>query len=44
MLFYKHLSSAIMKRLLDNYNAFLSQGSLQGVSYGTGQVAGDSEE
>ena len=43
-LFYKHLSSAIMKRLLDNYNAFLSQGSLQGVTYGTGQVAGDSEE
>jgi len=43
-LFYKHLSSAIMRRLLDNYNAFLSQGNLQGVSYGTGQVAGDSEE
>ncbi|MCL5125389.1 MAG: cyclic nucleotide-binding domain-containing protein [Deltaproteobacteria bacterium] len=43
-LFYKHLSSAIMKRLLDNYQSFLSQGSLQGVSYGTGQVAGDSEE
>ncbi len=43
-LFYKHLSTAIMSRLLDNYNAFLSQGTLQGVSYGTGQVAGDSEE
>ncbi|MGC8659417.1 MAG: cyclic nucleotide-binding domain-containing protein [Desulfomonilaceae bacterium] len=43
-LFYKHLSSAIMKRLLDNYQAFLAQGGLQGVTYGTGQVAGDSEE
>jgi CRP/FNR family cyclic AMP-dependent transcriptional regulator len=44
VLFFKHLSTAIMGRLLDNYNAFLSQGTLQGVSYGTGQVAGDSED
>jgi len=42
--FFKRLAAAVVQRLLDNYNAFLSQGSLQGVTYGTGQVAGDSEE
>ncbi|MFH0957209.1 MAG: cyclic nucleotide-binding domain-containing protein [Pseudomonadota bacterium] len=43
-LFFKHLSAAIMKRLIDNYGAFLSQGSLQGVSYGSRQVASESED
>jgi CRP-like cAMP-binding protein len=44
ILFFKHLSTAIMKRLVDNYGAFLSQGSLQGVSYGSRQVASGSED
>lgn len=44
LLFYKHLSQIIMRRLVDNYRAFLSHGGAQGATYGTGQVAGDSEE
>lgn len=43
-LFYKHLSTAIMKRLVDSYNSYLSQGNLQGVSYGSRQVASGSED
>ncbi|MGC8908813.1 MAG: cyclic nucleotide-binding domain-containing protein [Desulfomonilaceae bacterium] len=44
ILFYKHLSQIIMRRLVTTYQAFLLQGGSQGVTYGTGQVAGDSEE
>ena len=42
--FYKRLAAAVVQRLIDNYRAFLSEGSLQGVTYGSGQVVGDSEE
>ncbi len=44
ILFYKHLSQIIMRRLVNTYHAFLSQAESQGITYGTGQVAGDSEE
>lgn len=44
MLFFKRLAGAVVQRLVDNYNAFLSQGSLRGVTYGTGQVVGSGEE
>ncbi|MCA1960496.1 MAG: hypothetical protein LDL33_06850 [Desulfomonile sp.] len=44
MLFYKRLAGAVVQRLIDNYNAFLSQGSLKGVTYGSGQVVGPDEE
>jgi CRP-like cAMP-binding protein len=39
MLFYQRLAAAIVQRLLLNYDSYLSQGGLTGVtSYGTGQV------
>jgi len=44
MLFYKRLAGAVVQRLIDNYNTFMSQGSLRGVTYGTGQVVGSDEE
>ncbi len=43
-LFFRHLSTAIMKRLVDNYGAFLWQGNLQGVSYGSRQVGSSNED
>ncbi len=43
-LFFRHLSTAIMKRLVDNYGAFMSQGSLQGGSDGSRQVGSGAED
>lgn len=43
-LFFKHLSSCIMARLISNYDAFLTHGSLKGVTCGSGQVILDNEE
>jgi len=43
MLFFKRLAGAVVQRLIDNYNAFISQGSLKGVTYGTGQVVDPGE-
>jgi CRP-like cAMP-binding protein len=43
MLFYKRLAAAVVQRLIDNYGMFLSEGSLKGVTYGTGQVMGSEE-
>ena len=43
-LFFRHLSTAIMKRLVDNYGAFLSDGNLQGVSYGSQQIGSNYED
>ncbi len=44
-LFFKHLAAAVVQRLLDNYNAFLTEGSLKGVtSFGTGQVMQPGED
>jgi CRP-like cAMP-binding protein len=43
--FYKALAGALMQRLIYNYDAFLQQGHLKGVtSYGTGQVSEPQEE
>ncbi|HMK35852.1 MAG TPA: cyclic nucleotide-binding domain-containing protein [Desulfomonilaceae bacterium] len=45
MLFYKRLAGAVVERLVCNYQAFLSEGCLKGVtSYGTGQVMGSAED
>ncbi|MCA1959299.1 MAG: cyclic nucleotide-binding domain-containing protein [Desulfomonile sp.] len=43
MIFFKRLAGAVVQRLIDNYGAFLSEGSLKGVTYGTGQVMGSEE-
>ncbi len=43
MTFYKRLAAAVVQRLIDNYGAFLTAGSLKGVSYGSGQVMGSEE-
>lgn len=44
-LFYKRLAGAVVQRLIYNYEAFLSVGSLRGVtSFGTGQVMASAEE
>ncbi|MFH0957229.1 MAG: cyclic nucleotide-binding domain-containing protein [Pseudomonadota bacterium] len=43
-IFYKRLASAVVQRLIDNYSAFLSEGNLQGVTYGSGQIVVGSEE
>lgn len=45
MKFYKSLAAAVIQRLTDNYRAFLSEGSLKGVtSEGTRQVAAEGED
>lgn len=44
MIFFKRLAGAIVQRLVDNYNSFLSAGSLSGVTYGSGQVIIAAEE
>ena len=43
-IFYKRLAAAVVQRLIDNYSAFLSEGNLQGVTYGSGQVVVGSED
>lgn len=43
MIFFKRLAGAVVQRLIDNYGTFLSEGSLKGVTYGTGQVMGSEE-
>lgn len=42
-IFFKRLAGSVVQRLIDNYGAFLSEGSLKGVTYGTGQVMGPEE-
>ncbi|MBM4327531.1 MAG: cyclic nucleotide-binding domain-containing protein [Deltaproteobacteria bacterium] len=44
MIFFKRLAGAVVQRLIDNYNAFLSAGSLSGVTYGTEQVVTSTED
>ncbi len=44
VIFFKRLAGAVLQRLIDNYNAFISEGSLKGVTYGSGQIMGGSEE
>lgn len=45
MIFFKQLAAAVVQRLVDNYNAFLSEGSLKGVmSQGSRQVAAAGED
>jgi len=45
MKFYKSLAAAVIQRLVYNYRAFLSEGSLKGVtSEGTRQVAAEGED
>lgn len=41
--FFKHLAGAVVQRLIDNYGMFLTEGSLKGVTYGSGQVMGSEE-
>ena len=43
MLFFKRLAAAVVQRLIDNYGMFLSEGRLQGVTYGSGQVMGSED-
>ncbi|MBF0531281.1 MAG: cyclic nucleotide-binding domain-containing protein [Deltaproteobacteria bacterium] len=43
MIFFKRLAGAVVQRLIDNYYKFLSEGSLKGVTYGTGQMIGSEE-
>ncbi len=43
MAFFKRLSEAVIQRLVANYGMFLSEGSLKGVTYGSGQVMGSEE-
>jgi CRP-like cAMP-binding protein len=41
MFFYKQLAKAVMQRLIYNYQTYISEGSLRGVtSFGTGQLMG----
>jgi CRP-like cAMP-binding protein len=44
MIFFKRLAGAVVQRLIDNYGAFLSEGSLTGVTYGSGQVMSSGED
>lgn len=44
MKFYERLAAAVVQRLVDNYSAFLTGGTLHGVTYGSGQVMGAGEE
>ena len=44
MIFFKRLAGAVVQRLIDNYGAFLSEGSLTGVTYGSGQVMSTGED
>lgn len=44
LLFFKRLAGAVVQRLIDNYGTFISEGSLKGVTYGTGQVVSSSED
>jgi hypothetical protein len=45
MMFFKRLAGAVVQRLIYNYETFLSEGSLKGVSsFGTGQVTDTSPE
>jgi len=45
MTFFKKLAGAVFQRLIYNYEAFLSEGSLRGVtSFGTGQVSDTRED
>ncbi|MEW6350209.1 MAG: cyclic nucleotide-binding domain-containing protein [Thermodesulfobacteriota bacterium] len=41
--FFKRLAAAVVQRLIDNYGVFLTEGSLKGVTYGSGQVMGSEE-
>jgi CRP-like cAMP-binding protein len=43
MAFFKRLAGAVAQRLIDNYGTFLTEGSLKGVTYGSGQVMGSEE-
>jgi CRP-like cAMP-binding protein len=45
MMFFKRLAGAVVQRLIYNYEAFLSEGSLKGVSgaYGTGHMGTDED-
>jgi CRP-like cAMP-binding protein len=42
-IFFKRLAGAVVQRLVDNYGAFLSEGALKGVTYGSGQVMGSED-
>jgi CRP-like cAMP-binding protein len=45
MMFFKRLAGAVVQRLIYNYETFLSEGSLKGVSsFGTGQVTDTSPD
>lgn len=44
MKFYKGLAAAVARRLMENYNAFLSHGGVSSDTYGTGQVMSSDEE
>lgn len=45
MLFFKRLAGCVAQRLWGSYQAFLSEGSLKGItSYGTGQVVAGAED
>jgi CRP-like cAMP-binding protein len=41
--FFRRLAGAVVQRLIDNYGMFLTEGSLKGVTYGSGQVMGSEE-
>jgi CRP-like cAMP-binding protein len=44
-IFYRNLTAAVVQRLVDTYNAFLTEGSLRGItSFGTGQVMQPGED
>lgn len=43
MVFYQRLATAVVRRLVDNYGMFVSEGSLKGVTYGSGQVMGSED-
>jgi CRP-like cAMP-binding protein len=44
MKFFERLAAAVVQRLVDNYHAFITGGTLQGVTYGSGQILGAGEE
>ena len=44
MIFFKGLAGAVAQGLIDNYNAFLSQGSQKDDTYGSRQVMTSAEE
>jgi CRP-like cAMP-binding protein len=43
MAFYRNLAGAVVERLIANYNAYVNEGTLRGVTSGSGRLADEDE-